>query len=100
MHSRFSHVMYHCLAVNRAPFRSWLYKIKRAKSEMCRFGCNCMEDTNHVLFTCSHVNDERLNLQTLCLKNNLPFDLPTLMTHSSLQVAVEQLLLSFLSSPT
>ena len=50
MHSRFSHVMYNCLAVNRAPFRSWLYKINRSKSKLCRYGYNCQEDFSHVCF--------------------------------------------------
>ena len=52
MHSRFSHVIYNCLAVNRAPFRSWLHKIKRADSKQCRFGCQCDETSLHVLFNC------------------------------------------------
>ena len=98
MHSRFSHVMYNCLAVNRAPFRAWLYKIKRTKSQLCRYGCHCIENADHVLFSCPHVNIERLVLKDLCLKNNLSFNLITLMTHYSLQFAMEQLLLSFLTS--
>ena len=63
MHSRFSHVMYNCLAVNRAPFRTWLYKIKRSKSKLCRYGCNCQEDFSHVLFFCASVIDERKALK-------------------------------------
>ena len=98
MHSRFSHVMYNCLAVNRAPFRSWLYKIKRAKSEMCRFGCHCTEDANHVLFHCKYINSERQVLKNLCLTENLDFTLINIMTHPSLQISTEQLLLAFFKS--
>ena len=42
MHSRFSHVIYNCIAVNRAPFRSWLHKIKRADSKQCDLDANVM----------------------------------------------------------
>ena len=98
MHSRFSHVMYNCLAVNRAPFRSWLYKIKRAESKQCRFGCQCDETPRHVLFDCSFVNSERLKIEKLCSDENIEFNLQQLMTHPSLQMKVERLLLSFLVS--
>ena len=98
MHSRFSHVMYNCLAVNRAPFRSWLYKIKRAKTEMCRFGCHCIEDADHVLFNCNYINDERQDLKDLCLKENLDFSLKNIMTHPSQQISTVRLLLTFFTS--
>ena len=99
MHCRFSHVMYHCLAVNRAPFRRWLYKIGRYDSEFCRFGCLCEEDADHVLFQCPQIDSERRIVRDICLKNDINFDLKNLLTHSSLQMPVERLLLSFLSSP-
>ena len=97
MHSRFSHVMYNCLAVNRAPFRSWLYKIKRSKSKLCRYGCNCQEDFSHALFFCASVADERKALHLCCTTNDVPFDLKTIMTLPILQFAVERLLSSFFS---
>ena len=99
MHCRFSHVMYNCLAVNRAPFRRWLYKISRSESELCRFGCLCKEDADHVLFHCPQINSERCTIQNICSKNDIIFDLKNLMTHQSLQLPVERLLISFLSSP-
>ena len=98
MHSRFSHVMYNCLAVNRAPFRSWLYKIKRADSKQCRYGCQCDETPFHVLFDCPFVLSERLKIKKECSDGNIEFNLQKLMTHPSLQMPVERLLLSFLVS--
>ena len=98
MHSRFSHVMYNCLAVNRAPFRSWLYKIKRAESKQCRFGCQCDETPRHVLFDCPFVESERLKIKKECSDGNIDFNLQKLMTYPSLQMPVERLLLSFLVS--
>ena len=86
MHSRLSHVMYNCLAVNRAPFRSWLYKIKRAESMQCRFGCQCDETPRHVLFDCPFVNSERLKIEKRWSDENIEFNLQQLMTHPSLQM--------------
>ena len=97
MHSRFSHVMYNCLAVNRALFRTWLYKIKRSKSKLCRYGCNCQEDFSHVLFFCASVIDERKALKACCTTNDVPFDLKTIMTLPTSQLVVERLLASFFS---
>ena len=96
MHSRFSHVIYNCLAVNRAPFRSWLHKIKRAESKQCRFGCQCDETSLHVLFNCPFVDTQRLNIQKKCSDDKIDFNLSNLLTHPSLQTLVERLLLSFL----
>ena len=98
MHSRFSHVMYNCLAVNRAPFRSWLCKIKRAKNEMCRFGCHCVENYDHVLFDCIAVQDERQALKDLCYEMKIDFNLINIMTQPSLQITTERLLLAFFTS--
>ena len=90
--------MYNCLAVNRAPFRSWLYKIKRAESKQCRFGCQCDETSRHVLFDCPFVESERFKIKKECSDGNIDFNLQKLMTHPSLQMPVERLLLSFLVS--
>ena len=97
MHSRFSHVIYNCLAVNRAPFRSWLHKIKRADSKQCRFGCQCDETSLHVLFNCPFVDTQRLIIQKKCSDEKIDFNLSNLLTHPSLQTLVERLLLSFLA---
>ena len=98
MHSRFSHVMYQCLAVNRAPFRARLYKIGRSKSDKCRYGCNCTEDFNHVLLHCKSVVDERKDLNIACISNSVPFDLKNIMTLPCLQIPTERLLLSFFTT--
>ena len=97
MHSRFSHVIYNCIAVNRAPFRSWLHKIKRADSKQCRFGCQCNETSLHVLYNCPFVDTQRLIIQKKCSDEKIDFNLSNLLTHPSLQTLVERLLLSFLS---
>ena len=99
MHSRFSHVMYNCLAFNRAPFRSWLYKIKRAKNEKCRFGCHCVEDFDHVLFNCKAIQPERKALKDVCYETKIDFNLINIMTQPSLQFPVERLLLAFFTLP-
>ena len=98
MHSGFSHVMSNCLAVNRARFRSWIYKIKRAESKQCRFGYQCDEIPRHVLFNCPFVDSERLQIKNECSDGNIEFNLQKLMTHPSLQNPVERLFLSFLVS--
>ena len=97
MHCRFSHVLYHCAAVNRAPLRRWLYKIGRAKSELCRYGCAAIEDIDHVFNDCPHVRDERNKLRLLCDTNNHCFSIPNILTHPCLQFAAEKLLLAFIS---
>ena len=98
MNSRFSHVIYNCIAVNRAPFRSWLYKIKRVESARCRHGCHCDETPYHVLFDCHFVNSDRMIIQTLCRNDSIDFNLQNLMTLPCLQMPVERLLLTFLKS--
>ena len=96
MHCRYSHVLYHCAAVNRAPLRRWLYKIKRAKSELCRYGCGVVEDINHVCHDCPQVREERCHLRNLCVVNNHPFTVLNILSQPSLQLAAEKLLLAFM----
>ena len=91
-------MIYNCLAVNRALFRSWLYKIKRAESKLCQFECQCDETPRHVLFDCPVVEPERLKIKKECSDGNIDFNLQKLMTHPSLQMPVERLFLSILVS--
>ena len=96
MHSRFSHVLYHCAALNRAPLRRWLYKIGRAKSELCRYGCEAVEDIDHVINDCPHVCDERCYIRKLCDNKTQCFSVINILTDPCLQFATEKLLLAFL----
>ena len=96
MHCRYSHVLYHCAAVNRLPVRRWLYKIGRANSELCRYGCGVAEDVDHVLHDCPHVTIQRSNLLKLCNMNNLQFSIDNILTHPCLQISTEKLLLAFI----
>ena len=96
MHCRYSHVLYNCAAVNRAPLRRWLYKTGRAKSELCRHGCNVVEDLDHVLNACHYVSTERTHLHFLCNKNACVYSYTDLFTNPGLQIGVEKLLLAFM----
>ena len=96
MHSRYSHVLYNLVAVNRAPFRVWLYKIRRSKSEMCRHGCCMREDSDHAVFHCPFVAGERADLRHLCIINKVEFTLMNLLTLPCLQINMERLLLKFI----
>ena len=70
----------------------------RLKFTIGRFGCQCDETPRHVLFDCPFVDSERLKIKNECSDGNIEFNLQKLMTHSSLQMPVERLLLSFLVS--
>ena len=95
MHSRFSHVMYNCLAVNRAPFRSWLYRINR--KVIFAAMAVIVRRIFLILFFCASVADERKALKLCCTTNDVPFDLKTIMTLPILQFVIERLLPSFFS---
>ena len=71
---------------------------KKKNFQICRFGCQCDETPRHVLFDCPFVKPERLKIQKECSDGNIEFTLQKLMTHPSLQMPVERLLLSFLVS--
>ena len=88
-------MLYNLAAVNRAPFRAWLYKIKRSKSEMCRHGCGVREDASHAIFDCPHVADERDALRLLCINNKIDFNLKNTLSLPCLQIKIERLLLTF-----
>ena len=62
---------------------------------MCRFGCHCVENPDHVLFDCIAVQDERQALKDLCYETKIDFNLINIMTQPSLQFPVERLLLAF-----
>ena len=64
----------------------------------CRFGCQYDETSLHVLFNCPFVDTQRLIIKKKCNDENIDFNLQKLMTHPSLQMPVERLLLSFLVS--
>ena len=67
-------------------------------AQLCRYGCHCVENVDHVLFHCNYVNSERRTIKDLCFNQGLSFDTATIMTQPSLQMPVERMLFSFLSS--
>ena len=97
MHSRLTHVWYHRTALNRGPLRSWKSKINSNISMSCRYGCDCKETANHVLFECRAVDSLRDELGKLCDEFGYKMTLRNAFTREELQITVEKMLFMFCS---
>ena len=95
MHCRLAHVRYNCAALNRCPLRKRLFLIKRAKSDRCRYGCDEIEDLQHMLFVCPKVADEREAVVAECKSFGFALTLRNFFTRERLQKPVEKMILAF-----
>ena len=63
----------------------------------CRYGCDCKETANHVLFECRAVDSLHNELRKLCDEFGYKMTLRNAFTRDELQIAVEKMLFMFCS---
>ena len=66
-------------------------------SDVCRYGCDAVEDASHVLLHCPVVSDCRDRMRKCCEARGLDFNLRILLTEGCLQILVEKLMSAFMS---
>ena len=92
MFSKITTTWYHQVAVGRGRFRNYLFKINKAKSPLCRFGCNVPETVDHILLKCEALSTERKCIKDTCVGNGITFKINNILTHTILKIPVERLL--------
>ena len=82
---------YHQIAVGRGKFgdRFKYSKDKRSCNPNCKFGCSVISSVHHFFFDCSYCLDDILNLQDICARKRIAYDLKNLFTQPCLQIRVE-----------
>ena len=82
---------YHQIAVGRGKFgdRFKYSKNKRSCNPNCKFGCSVISSVHHFFFDCSYCIDDILNLQEICARKRIAYDLKNLFTQPCLQIRVE-----------
>ena len=80
-----------CHAVGRGKFgdRFKYSKDKRSCNPNCKFGCSVISSVHHFFFDCSYCIDDILNLQDICARKRIAYDLKNLFTQPCLQIRVE-----------
>ena len=58
----------------------------------CRFGCNCVETLDHLLFRCPALLKERKNIRKKCHRELQECNKDNLLTNDELRNVLEQLL--------
>ena len=99
MEQKSSNVLYHSISCGHSDLRFWGHKIHKCHSPLCRHGCNSIENADHVLLACNHVNNERTNIRKLCDEFYLQFQCSILLTHTKLRKPDEKLLRTFFTHP-
>ena len=84
LRSRFNiKIQFRVLSILKATFDS--FQLGQCfGNKMCRFGCHCVEDVEHVLFNCVAIQAERQALKDLCYETKIDFNLINIMTQPSL----------------
>ena len=91
-HSRYSSTLYHRCALNRAPCREYQFRCKKSENNLCRHGCNCIENIDHIIFTCPFYDEERKKIQNFLKKHKLAFDIKEIFSNSKINIHVETFL--------
>ena len=109
LHGRFTYSIFSCwkfLPLSRDSYSKitsfWYYQFRirsghtslhssqGSHSDTCRFGCTDTETMDHLIFSRSHINTERLQLQNKCLDLNLDFNLHSLLSELKLKIIVQK----------
>ena len=63
-------------------------KDKRSCNPNCKLGCSVISSMHHFFFNCSYIIDDMLNLQDICVRKRINYDLKNLFTPPCLQISV------------
>ena len=89
--SRHTISSYHQISVSRGKLvdRFKYLKDTRSCNPNFKFGCSVISSRHHFFFNCSYCIDDILNLQDICARKRIAYDLKNLFTQSCLQIRVE-----------
>ena len=64
-------------------------KFGKCASACCRFGCNTVENEEHLFFTCPFLKMERDHLKEKFTENNIEYNFRNIFTNLRVQHCVE-----------
>ena len=79
------------------PFNDRMKKIRVRGDSLCRYGCNEIEDADHVFMKCDAVESSRLKIRSICDHRNLKFELKTILCEGAVQIEAERLIMCFIA---
>ena len=94
MKLRYTHTVMHNLALGRGPLRA---VVNRGTISLCkcRYGCDAMEDVQHVILGCSKVEKQRIRLRNVLLELGLDLTLETVFNCPEARNELESLIGTF-----
>ena len=95
MHTRYSHTLMHNLALGRGPLRRTVHRHNDLSLQKCRYGCDQIEDLEHVVFNCKRLNESRTYLKKRCQEEDMKYEMRTLFCEAAVQIETEKMLLEF-----
>ena len=94
---RYTHCVYHNLALGRGPLKAIVHRdADDASLRCCRHGCGVEETLEHILCHCSFVAGQREGLKCVLAKDGLSFSVQTALSTFGASGACEKLIAKFL----
>ena len=98
MLTRYSHTVWHNLALGRGPLRAVTLRDKDASFQMCRHGCGQIEDNKHVLLHCTRTAELRIEAAAILTNYRLQLSVKNLLTHDATRELAEKMILVFIDT--
>ncbi len=95
MNTRYTCCLMHNLALARGPLRWTIHRRHAKELQLCRHGCGEIENLNHLVFDCKKLKRNRRLWKKRCKKENLEFNLKSLLRAPELRDEFEQALVVF-----
>ena len=96
MYRRYTHTVYHNLALGRGPIRAVIHRNNfEPNSRLCRHGCLAEETLEHVLLHCTYVAKQRSRLKSE-MGRDKDFTIQILLAEMKWAERVEHLIAAFL----
>ena len=95
MKCKLANSYYHRYALNRGPSNELLFNWQKCDSPLCRSGCGIVENIDHIFIDCCHNEHLRIELRSICLKNNITFSIQSIFSNPKLQEATERFISRF-----
>lgn len=90
MHSKITTTWYYQIRSGQSMLRSFTCKYKNLSK--CRYGCDVLEDPDHIFFECTHLKEHIQNIRKRCWKLDITYNLSNILTNNKLKILVEKLL--------
>ena len=98
MNTRYTHTMLHRLALGRGPLRGIVHRRHDETLQKCRYGCDEIENAEHVVMYCKRTKGKREIIKKRCAEMKIEFTMKSLFCEIKLQHDMEILLNKFIKN--